>query len=145
MVFLNFLNFCAGCGGIISADKAVIMSPNYPEDYPTNINCEWEIIGEHLYHYQLSFLSFDLENSENCDADFVEIYDGNVKNENSLRLRHCGDQLPDNNLLISTSDKILLVFKSNNEVVRSGWKLNLIKVKLYLEKIVRNVNFEMKF
>ena len=33
-----------GCGGVIRKTSGSLHSPQYPDDYPENMHCEWEII-----------------------------------------------------------------------------------------------------
>ena len=40
----KYFTIVAGCGGIINADEGNITSPNYPNKYDQNLDCEWRII-----------------------------------------------------------------------------------------------------
>ena len=40
----KYFSIVAGCGGIINADEGNITSPNYPNKYDQNLDCEWRII-----------------------------------------------------------------------------------------------------
>jgi len=46
----------------------------FPKQYPSNSECTWEIFGENGYHIGLVFVDrFSLEDSPNCEKDYVEV------------------------------------------------------------------------
>ena len=49
------------CGGRIEAANGTITSPSFPETYPGNKSCTWEIIAPPQYKITLNFTHFDLE------------------------------------------------------------------------------------
>ncbi|KAK7793278.1 hypothetical protein R5R35_006776 [Gryllus longicercus] len=49
------------CGGVVDATNGTISSPSFPEEYPSNKNCIWEIIAPPQYRITLNFTHFDLE------------------------------------------------------------------------------------
>lgn len=52
----------------------LLASPNYPSNYGANAECEWEIRVEPGYKVVANFFQrFDLENSTNCQNDFVQV------------------------------------------------------------------------
>ncbi len=52
----------------------VITSPNYPSAYGADAECEWEIRVDPGYKVIANFFQrFDLENTTNCQNDFVEV------------------------------------------------------------------------
>ena len=63
-----------GCGGIMHSRTGVITSPNFPSAYGADSECEWEIRVDPGYKIIADFFQrFDLENSTNCQNDFVEV------------------------------------------------------------------------
>jgi hypothetical protein len=53
----------------------MISSPNYPNAYKNNSECEWEIVVDDGYHIGLRFAyRFFIEDSPNCTKDFLEVY-----------------------------------------------------------------------
>ncbi|KAJ7381125.1 hypothetical protein OS493_004723 [Desmophyllum pertusum] len=76
-----------------TADKGVIMTPYYNTQYPNKLDCAWTISvgGKDL---RLKFTSFDLEESVNCTADYVNIRDGKDKTA-PLIGRYCGKTPPE--------------------------------------------------
>jgi hypothetical protein len=62
-----------GCGGVLTAPSGDIRSPNHPDRYRENMDCEWHIqlpIGERV---RLTFLTFSLEDSAGCYFDYVSV------------------------------------------------------------------------
>ena len=48
-------------------------TPSYPESYPPSTVCEWLVRASAGNRVQLSFQQFDIEDSDNCNADYVEV------------------------------------------------------------------------
>ncbi|KAK7823854.1 hypothetical protein U0070_020525 [Myodes glareolus] len=84
----------SACGGTFNMANGIFNSPNYPAEYHPNAECVWNIVSSPGNQLQLSFLSFQLENSLNCNKDFVEIREGNATGH--LVGRYCGNSLPGN-------------------------------------------------
>lgn len=82
------------CGGTLNIAHGIFNSPDYPAEYHPNVECVWNIVSSPGNQLQLSFLSFQLENSRNCNKDFVEIREGNATGR--LVGRYCGNSLPGN-------------------------------------------------
>lgn len=62
-----------GCGGVLTAPSGDILSPNHPDRYREDMDCEWHIqlpVGERI---RLTFLTFSLEDSPGCYFDFVAV------------------------------------------------------------------------
>ena len=49
------------CGGVIDVTNGTIVSPSFPDLYPPNKNCIWEIIAPQSFRITLNFTHFDLE------------------------------------------------------------------------------------
>uniref|UniRef100_A0A8C0J8V6 Cubilin n=1 Tax=Chelonoidis abingdonii TaxID=106734 RepID=A0A8C0J8V6_CHEAB len=81
----------SSCGGIFHMDRGAFNSPNYPESYPLDTECIWKIVSSPGNRLQLSFITFQLENSEGCTKDYLEIRKGNDTGE--MVGRYCGDSL----------------------------------------------------
>lgn len=62
-----------GCGFSSHAMTGLIESPNYPKDYPNNAVCIWNLIVPMGYHVKLNFISMDIQNSYNCQRDFLQV------------------------------------------------------------------------
>lgn len=108
------------CGGRIDEPNGTITSPSFPDLYPGNKSCVWEIFAPLQQHITLNFTHFDLEgNNTECEYDRVEVY--SKMSPTHLR-RHgvfCGNYLPP----VITSDKNILriEFESDNTIHKSGF------------------------
>lgn len=61
------------CGGEYHSNFGVIRSPDWPNNYAHNRQCEWKIkvpVGQQI---MLNFTVFDMENHTSCNYDFLEI------------------------------------------------------------------------
>ena len=71
-----------GCGGNFSTPSGTLMSKNYPENYPHNTECEWQLTVKEGRSVVLTFLDFDVEGSTGrCPFDYVAV--SIMYNENS--------------------------------------------------------------
>ncbi|XP_036916668.1 cubilin [Sturnira hondurensis] len=82
----------SACGGDFHMVEGIFDSPGYPEVYPSNVECVWNIISSPGNQLQLSFITFQLEDSRDCSRDFVEIREDNATGH--LVGRYCGSTLP---------------------------------------------------
>lgn len=62
-----------GCGGTLTAEKGSLSSPNFPENYDNNVECEWIIRVHPLDRIEIKFSVFDLEDHSKCRFDYIEI------------------------------------------------------------------------
>lgn len=65
-----------------------ILSPNYPQGYPNDVNKTWEIQVPSGYGIHLYFTHLDLEPSQDCEYDFVKVLSMSLSEKNSWRLEH---------------------------------------------------------
>lgn len=49
------------CGGYIDLSNGTIQSPSFPDLYPPNKNCVWQIVAPDQYRITLNFTHFDME------------------------------------------------------------------------------------
>ncbi|XP_024877465.1 tolloid-like protein 2 isoform X4 [Temnothorax curvispinosus] len=111
------------CGGFFDDSNGTITSPSFPETYPGNKNCVWEIIAPPQYRITLNFTHFDLEGNnvyqEECEYDSVEV--ASKLGDDVLR-KHgtfCGARLPP--LITSEGNFMRITFTSDNSVQKSGF------------------------
>ncbi|KAK7881367.1 hypothetical protein WMY93_029776 [Mugilogobius chulae] len=66
------------CGGYLSGPAGSFSYPNNPghDEYDHMISCAWVIRAEPNKVLHITFPFFDLEDSYNCNADFLQIHDG---------------------------------------------------------------------
>ncbi|XP_075542431.1 tolloid-like protein 1 tolkin [Dermacentor variabilis] len=108
------------CGGMIEASNGTITSPSFPDLYPSNKNCIWEIVASPQYRITLNFTHFDLEgNNQDCEYDKVDIL--SKMGDNTIR-KHglfCGPYLPP--IITSEGNSLRIEFSSDNSVQKSGF------------------------
>uniref|UniRef100_A0A4W3K7X0 Cubilin n=1 Tax=Callorhinchus milii TaxID=7868 RepID=A0A4W3K7X0_CALMI len=109
----------SACGGSYHSETGAFNSPNYPESYPSNYECVWNLIGSPGNRVQLSFISFQIADSSSCDSDYVEIREGNATGQ--IYGKFCGTSLPKN--YTSVTGHILWVkFVSDSSQNDAGFK-----------------------
>ncbi|PFX34148.1 Tolloid-like protein 2 [Stylophora pistillata] len=69
-VFKMFSVIFSGCGSLTNNS---LQSPGYPDNYPKNMDCVYRAIIPHGMAMKIYFDHFELENSDLCRFDFVEI------------------------------------------------------------------------
>lgn len=87
------------CGGVytVSEKKRTLASPGYPNRYPSDLKCNYTLVGPTDQFISVRFTAFDVENRKNCDFDNVTIYaryDYDPHGEPSLRETFCSNRIP---------------------------------------------------
>ena len=99
--------------------KGVVTSPNYPNNYPNNLEMIETIhIGEGLI-LSLEFNAFDIEDDYGCDDDHLTITDDYGT---TLMEKSCGSYLPA--AITSISNTVKIMFSTDGYRTESGWSLN---------------------
>ncbi|KAM4694269.1 scavenger receptor cysteine-rich domain-containing protein DMBT1-like [Discoglossus pictus] len=106
------------CGGILTQFSGEISSPDYPQNYPPNASCTWDIRTSVGYYVELRFVHFDLEPAPGCFFDYVRIYDG-LPGYSSQLGNICGTG---SYVFHSSSNIIGIEFQSDNGDQRSGFR-----------------------
>ncbi|XP_073459945.1 embryonic protein UVS.2-like [Aquarana catesbeiana] len=116
---INKLYDCGLCRTLLSDPSGSLASSNYPNNYPAASSCLW-LIRVPSNQVFLQFLAFDVQNSAGCASDYLRIYDGPTTSSPVLLDRACGaGQLPP---MVSTTNKMLLEFVSDNSTAATGFK-----------------------
>ncbi|ELU00391.1 hypothetical protein CAPTEDRAFT_221124 [Capitella teleta] len=109
------------CGGYINTSNGTLHSPSYPDLYPANKNCVWEIEAWEGYRISINFTHFDLEgNNQDCEYDSVEVSSG--AGEGGSSLQHsvfCGSKLPPS--ITSEGNRLRITFNTDNTVQKTGF------------------------
>ncbi|XP_059613843.1 cubilin homolog [Phlebotomus argentipes] len=95
-----------GCGGTLTAPRGSIVSPNYPEPYAENAQCIWKITVSAGSVVQIIFSDLDLERSQDCVYDYLEVFDGRDASSVSLG-RFCSAE--DHPLHLQTSSNFAMI------------------------------------
>ncbi|XP_054159895.1 LOW QUALITY PROTEIN: cubilin-like [Oppia nitens] len=108
-----------GCGGTLTAEKGTLSSPNFPNRYENNIDCDWIIRVHPMERIEIKFSLFDLESHNQCSFDFLEIREGD-NSESPLINRLCGQQMP--RPIVSNSNKLWIKFKADVSQTGQGFR-----------------------
>ncbi|XP_078487610.1 tolloid-like protein 1 [Ciona intestinalis] len=117
----------SGCNETISEGQGVITSSNFPELYNPNTNCYWQIRVEPDRTAVVEFTYFNVENSANCGYDSVQVYNGPTVTHPKLGT-FCGPFRP--NRVLSTSNQLLLTFKSDESTQKTGFVALFYSIQL---------------
>ena len=97
----------------------VVTSPNYPGNYPNNLEKTETIQVEEGLILSLQFTAFDIESHSTCRWDHLTITDGDGT---TLMEKSCGTTIPAD--IRSTSNIVKLVFITNFRDTRTGWSVS---------------------
>merc|ERR1711963_133738 len=87
------------CGGQVMVkvnEVNTLFSPGYPQSYPSDLHCIWNVKAPPGYKVVGQFVEFDLTNSDDCSSDYVQISGLSAmrdSNEQEVK-RHCGKTAP---------------------------------------------------
>lgn len=111
-----------------TASKQSFTSPGYPSPgYPNKSRCQWQIRASKGKAIQLFFPDFDVE--DDCDDDFVSIYDSLSPEEKHQLTQQCGNRPPTNNLEVVSSGSVMLVsFISDSSFQQPGFSAEYIEI-----------------
>ncbi|XP_017269603.1 cubilin [Kryptolebias marmoratus] len=86
----------SGCGGVIHSDTGTIKSPNYPQNFPANVECIWQVIAHEGNHLEMSFNSnFEIPDSSGaCQNSYIKMWSGSSQNDEALLVTSCGSVAP---------------------------------------------------
>lgn len=107
-----------GCKHDVTQPHGTIVSPNYPDTYPSRKDCVWQFSTTPGHRIKLIFNVFELEPHQECAYDHVTIYDGASADEKTLG-RFCGSKLP--HPVVASQNQMYVVFKSDASVQRKGF------------------------
>lgn len=113
----NYTFSNATCGGVIKNENQTIIING--DDYTTSLNCLWTVVAPLNHTINLIWNSFDVEETDNCVFDYVEIYDG--INPNSSH-KFCGDQIPP---IMTTGQNVAKIrFVTDQSINTGGFSLS---------------------
>ena len=97
----------------------VVTSPDFPGDYPNDLEKIFTIKVEEGLAVFLEFTAFNVEYSPTCRYDHLTITDGDGT---TLMEKSCGSTLPA--AITSTSNMVNLVFNTDSITTKTGWSLS---------------------
>ncbi|XP_028820553.1 low-density lipoprotein receptor-related protein 12 [Denticeps clupeoides] len=117
----------SACGDVaeqIRASSGVITSPGWPFEYPSRVNCSWNIRANPGEIITISFQDFEIQSSHRCGLDWISI--GSYKNLDGYRA--CGSSIPAP--YISSQDHVWIKFHSDDSLTGKGFRLSYVTGKL---------------
>ena len=107
---------------LLEDDQGEFASFSYPLHYPNNAKCSWYINRPAGFIIQLTFHSFNLQQSENCEADFVEIRQSKdiTVRRWELIARFCGSSLPP--VIVSNQSNVFVNFVTDMFKIYPGFR-----------------------
>lgn len=111
--------------------KGNFSSPRYPNFYPNNLKCQWNIKLPPGYRVKIFFLDMELEGRSSltggCDYDHLAAFDGGAEN-GSLLGRWCGREslAP----VTSLSNQLLLILHTDRNTAKRGFSIAYVGGKV---------------
>lgn len=119
---LTYRSVLSDCGGTFLVSNIIISTPKYPtQNYENNKNCEWNIKTDPSQSLIFQFIDFDLELSDNCTKDYVEIYDPIF---DSVLWRGCGNQMPNQTVFRSQRNQLNVRLVTDQDITAKGFSGN---------------------
>ena len=110
-----------GCGGRVTKE-GIIRSPYYPDSFPVEKKCFYNIVAAYHQYVKLHFNVFSLGSdtpSTHCSS-YIGLYDGLEETEGNMIFKGCGNYIPDDKR--STGPEMLLVFSSDGTADDHGFE-----------------------
>ncbi len=68
-----------GCGGNITDNGGIFLSPGYPGRYANGLSCIWHITVTPGLLVQLTFITFDVEFNPTCIWDYIQVFESGME------------------------------------------------------------------
>lgn len=105
----------------VEAEKS-FTSPGYPDGYPPQSYCQWQIRASEENTISLSFPFFHIE--DDCADDYISIFDSLSPDDSQAITVQCGQRPPSNPLSVVSSSNILLInFIADSFVQKPGFEV----------------------
>ena len=112
-----------------TGSSGILASYDFPSKYPNNAECSWSIKVSPLQRVQLSLDFFQLQPSENCSADYLEVSSGARYGIHKLIARLCGNR--SSHVVFSAAQSMFVKFKSDFAGRYPGFKATFKAVTNY--------------
>ncbi|RXM27789.1 CUB and sushi domain-containing protein 3 [Acipenser ruthenus] len=110
------LEYTAQCGGLLKDFSGVVLSPGFPGNYPSSLDCTWTIKLPIGFGIQLQFVNFSTE----LIHDYLEVRSGSIETGTVIG-RFSGTQVPAS--LFSTTHETSLYFHSDTSQNKPGFHI----------------------
>ena len=122
---INHHILISGCGGVLTINDpsvtGVLTSPNYPNNYPNSIECEWVLNVPSTDNVEFTFTNISIEQHYHCQWDYLELRDGGAASS-SLIGRYCGDRLPTPYKFITNGSQMYVKLRADATETRKGFR-----------------------
>ncbi|XP_040297353.1 high choriolytic enzyme 2-like [Bufo bufo] len=109
-----------GCGGNLTGSLGSFATPNFPNNYPNNARCHWNITAN--IQFIVTFTDIDIEgDGKICPFDKLKIYNGWDFNTLYQMNDLCGKNLP--SPITSYTRSMQFVFTSDSSVAGKGFRV----------------------
>lgn len=126
-----------GCGGNIkNMMRGALHSPNYPNQYGVNMQCDWRITVSKGSLVQLLFSDLEMEEHSECYFDYIEIFDGRSSAAKSLG-KYCSMNAVPAQILSTTNELFVRMISDVNNQGR-GFDLRFATGKLSMQMYDQN-------
>ncbi|XP_069744804.1 discoidin, CUB and LCCL domain-containing protein 2 isoform X5 [Narcine bancroftii] len=110
-----------GCGyTVLGPESGTFTSINYPQTYPNNTVCEWEIWVKPSQRIIFKFGDFDIENSTSCHLSYLRLYNGIGPSRSEIG-KYCGTGLQREKVIESESNEVTVQFMSGIHISGRGF------------------------
>jgi len=99
-----------------------IQSPKYPQNYDNDLECTWRITTTKGNIIKMLFSKFNIEPHSRCAKDYLQVA-GPVRVYRKVKM--CGSQIPSSFQLQSKDRTLIIKFKTNKSVAKTGFKAHL--------------------
>ena len=106
----------------VTANGTTITSPNYPNDYGNNRDCQVSIRYSGNQTVVIRFEAFTVESHSSCNYDYLAVHDGSSTSAPMIESKICGTS-PAGTRMVSTGNIITLHFHSDSSRSRSGFQI----------------------
>ncbi|KAH9492504.1 hypothetical protein Btru_026018 [Bulinus truncatus] len=130
----TFTEISLACGVTLtlstSSSSGNFSSPNYPSDYPHNVDCIWRILAPPAKRIRLDFLEpFFIEPNQRCLHDYVQFHDGGTAIAPVIGENLCGSHLP--STIYSSSNVLLARFRTDESLAHVGFNARYSIVRIF--------------
>lgn len=114
----------SGCNAVLRGVTGTLeYPPGNSTSYGNNARCAWLLRTDEDKVLNVTFSKFNLEDSETCSFDFLQIHDGRTS-ASQLLGRFCGNKMPMGGNFLSTRDSLYMFFRSDASHSLDGFKLS---------------------
>eukprot|EP00794_Sanderia_malayensis_P015619 gene15619-17196_t len=119
----NVHNPCPGtadCGGIFTNTSGLFASPNFPNNYPNNMECVYiiQVAEGKMIELRFDSLRISSPGQDDCKADFVKVMDGDCVSRLG-ESKFCGSVVPSK--FESTTNRLCVKFYSDDSQNDQGF------------------------